>query len=311
MKKLILIFLTFIFLFKFDIASASTNTYQRTEDDMGVNKKWEINEKNKGAVFDTPRVDASEKVYDYADIVSDADEYRLFVESNKFIQATKMDMVILTTDLDYSDSELEDYAANFYDYNDFGTDDKLYSGIIFIINMNENNRYYNIYTFGNAQLYFPYERCEELLDKMSNDIQRQEDYLQDRKYYEAMSTFTEYSKIIYERGIPDNYENYYVDDNGVLRKTLVFPWLICFIISLVITIVVMVILISKNKMIKKAGPAKEYLDRNSIDYTIRDNRYISTNTTSVIIKNTNVGSGGGSRMGSSGGGHGGGGGRHF
>lgn len=311
MKKIIFIFLTVMFLFKFDIASASTDTYPRTEDDLGVNKKWEINENNKDAVFDTPRVDASEKIYDFADIVSDADEYRLFVESNKYTEATKMDMVILTTDLDYSETELEDYAANFYDYNDFGIDDEFYSGIIFIINMNDNNRYYNIFTFGSAQLYYPYDRCEDLLDYISNDIQKQEDYLQERKYYDSMSTFIEYSKLFYERGIPKEYDNYYVDDMGVLRRTFVIHWFICFVISVVSTIIVMIILVSKNKMIKKAGPAKEYLDKNSIDYRVRDNRYISTNTTSVIIKSSSGGSGGGSHMGSSGGGHGGGGGRHF
>lgn len=59
-----------------------------------------------------------------------------------------MDMVILTIDLPYDDEQIEDYAADFYDYNDFGIDFDLYSGIIIVRNINSFNRYFNIYTFG-------------------------------------------------------------------------------------------------------------------------------------------------------------------
>ena len=57
-------------------------------------------------------------------------------------------MVILTIDEKLLDSEIEDYAADFYDYNDFGLNFPKYSGIILIINMNSFNRFFNIYTFG-------------------------------------------------------------------------------------------------------------------------------------------------------------------
>ena len=75
MKKIYLIILTFVL--GLNIVSASTNTTPRTDDDLGVNKKWEINEKNIDNVKRTPRVDASEKIYDFAEILTEEEEKKL------------------------------------------------------------------------------------------------------------------------------------------------------------------------------------------------------------------------------------------
>ena len=88
------------------------------------------------------------------------------------------------------------------------------------------------------------------------------------------------------------------------------PWLLALIISSVITCIIMIILTSKNKMVKKASVAKEYLDSASVNYTNRNDEFISTHTTSYTVSSSSGGGGGGSHSGSSGGGHGGGGGRH-
>ena len=109
---------------------ASTITFNRTEDDLGVNKKWVIDENNIDNVYATPRVDASEKIYDYAEILSTSEESQLYNSITSYIETSNMDMVILTVDLPYSDGQIEDYAADFYDYNDFGIDFDLYSGIV-------------------------------------------------------------------------------------------------------------------------------------------------------------------------------------
>ncbi len=46
----------------------------------------------------------------------------------------------------------------------FGLDDEYYSGVLLLRNTYESNPYFNIYTFGEAQLYFTYERLENVLD---------------------------------------------------------------------------------------------------------------------------------------------------
>lgn len=282
---------------------ASTITFDRTEDDLGVNKKWVIDENNIDNVYATPRVDASEKIYDYAEILSDSEESQLYNSIKSYIETSNMDMVILTVDLPYSDQQIEDYAADFYDYNDFGIDFDLYSGIIIVRNINSFNRYFNIYTFGNAQLYYPYERCEQILDYIYNDIHAE-------NYLAGFGSFISYSSELYNDGIPSNYNNYYVNDMGYLTKRYTIPWFLAFIISGVVTSIIMIILISKNKMVKKASIAKEYLDSSSVNYTNRSDNFISTHTTSYTVSSSSGGGGGGSHSGSSGGGHGGGGGRH-
>ena len=282
---------------------ASTTTFDRTEDDLGVNKKWVIDENNIDNVYATLRVDASEKIYDYAEILSDSEESQLYNSIKSYIETSNMDMVILTVDLPYSDQQIEDYAADFYDYNDFGIDFDLYSGIIIVRNINSFNRYFNIYTFGNAQLYYPYERCEQILDYIYNDIHAE-------NYLAGFNSFISYSSELYNDGIPSNYNNYYVNDMGYLTKGYTTPWFLAFIISGVVTSIIMIILISKNKMVKKASIAKEYLDSSSVNYTNRSDNFISTHTTSYTVSSSSGGGGGGSHSGSSGGGHGGGGGRH-
>jgi len=282
---------------------ASTITFDRTEDDLGVNKKWVIDENNIDNVYATPRVDASENIYDYAEILSDAEESQLYNAIKSYIATSNMDMVILTIDLPYDDEQIEDYAADFYDYNDFGINFELYSGIIIVRNINSFNRYFNIYTFGNAQLYYPYERCEEILDYIYNDIHAE-------NYLAGFNSFISYSSELYNDGIPSNYKNYYVNDMGYLTKRYTIPWFLAFIVAGVVTSIIMIILISKNKMVKKASIAKEYLDNTSVNYTNRSDNFISTHTTSYTVSSSSGGGGGGSHSGSSGGGHGGGGGRH-
>ncbi len=282
---------------------ASTITFDRTEDDLGVNKKWTIDESNIDNVKATPRVDASEKIYDYAEILSASEEDQLYNSIKNYIKTSNMDMVILTVELPYSDQQIEDYTADFYDYNDFGIDFDLYSGLIIVRNINSYNRYFNIYTFGNAQLYYPYERCENILDYIYNDIYTE-------NYLSGFNSFISYSTQFYNDGIPSNYKNYYVNDMGYLTKRYTIPWFLAFIISGIVTCVIMIILISKNKMVKKASVAKEYLDSSSVNYTNRSDNFITSHTTSYTVSSSSGGGGGGSHSGSSGGGHGGGGGRH-
>ena len=284
--------------------NASTTTFNRTKDDLGVNKKWTIDENNIDNVYATPRVDASEKIYDYAGILSVSEESQLYESIKNYIKTSHMDMVILTVDLPYSDQQIEDYAADFYDYNDFGIDLDLYSGIIIVRNINSYNKFFNIYTFGNAQLYYPYERCQQILNYIYNDIHAE-------KYLSGFNSFISYSNQMYKEGIPSNYSNYYVNDMGYLTKRYTIPWFLAFAISITITCIIMFILISKNKMVKKASIAKEYLDNASVNYTNRSDNFISTHTTSYTVSSSSGGGGGGgSSSGSSGGGHGGGGGCH-
>lgn len=297
MRKLNLIILAFFFSLNF--VKAEVTTIPRTDDDLGVNKDIVITESNKDNVLRTPRVDVSEKIYDFADILNEDIEQKLYNSVVEYVQYTNMDMVIITTDLTYSDSEIEDYAADFYDYNDFGIDFKNYSGILIIRNANGYNRYFNIYTFGDAQLYYPYERCEEILDNIYDDISSD-------RYLEGFGKFINDAKAFYDEGIPSEYDDYYIDDQGYLKKNYSIPFAGISIFSGIVTTIIIVILIKKNKMVKKATKAEKYLDYNSINYKVSNDIFLHSYTSSYTVSSS---SGGGSG-GSSGRGHGGGGGRH-
>ena len=110
--------------------------------------------------------------------------------------------------------------------------------------------------------------------------------------------------------------DYYVDEKGYLQKypgTYHIPWSLSSIISIVITAIIMLVLIRKNKMVMKATQAGEYLNKKSINISNRKDVFLHSHTSSYTVSSDSGGGGGGghsSHSGSSGGGHSSGGGRH-
>lgn len=305
MKKI----LTFIFIFFIFISSvsASTQTYERNEqNNYGVNKKWKITDKNRYNVLSTPYVDASEKIYDFSDILTDEEEKELFELIEEFIEYTGMDMVFVSESLPWS-SEVtnENYAADFYDYNDFGLDSKHYDGVILFRNTYSADRYYGAYFFGETQLYVDQRREDKVLDDIYS-------YFTNDNYYDGIKLFIKEMTNFYDDGVVDKSE--YIDSDGFVRVKagsrfakalgMAVPF------SLIATVIIILILVSKNKMVKVAYNAGAYLNTNSVSYTDKRDVFVSTHTTSYTHSSSSGGSsGGGSRShsGSSGGGHSGGG----
>ena len=310
MKKVIKILIIISFFFKFISVNASTTTYERNEsNNYGVNKHWNITDNNINNVKNTPLVNAEEKIYDYSDILTDTEERQLYQKITEFINKTNMDMVFVSVNLPYSyDSKNEEYAADFYDYNDFGINFKNYSGVLLLRNTYEYDRYYNVYLFGEAQLYYNYTRTEEVLDEIYYNFSNE-------NYYNGYTTFLNLMTQYYQNGIPSDMKNYEVTEDGYLKEKYVIPIKPILLISAIVTLIIMLILINKNKMVKKATKASEYLKQNTINFTKREDIYITEHTTSRTISSGSSGSSGGgggrsSSSGSSGGGHSSGGGRH-
>jgi len=296
MKKFYLIILTF--LFGMNIVVAEVKTTPRTDSDLGVNKNWNITESNIENIKRTPRVDASEKIYDFASILNETEKENLYSKIDDYISRNHIDLVILTTDLAYSDYKLEEYASDFYDYNDFGIDFEEYSGLILILNLNSYNRYLNIYTFGKAEAYYDYYTCENILDYIYDDIKA-------ANYASGFSKFVE--RVDYYFDLVPSYN----PNNGTNVKYIYhIPWTTAFFVSLVLTTIIMVVLVKKNKMIKKETLANVYLNQNSINYYNVVDKFLHSHTSSYTVNNNSSGSSH-SHIGSSGGRHGGGGGRHF
>lgn len=270
------------------------------ENNYGVNKHWNINDKNLSNVLNTPYVDSSEKVYDFANILTEEEEQTIYTYSKEFMEKTGMEMIFVTVDMPYSyDSKNEEYAADFYDYNDFGLDLEHYDGILLLRNNYSLDRYYDMYTFGSAQLYFNQSRYDDILDSIYYDISHD-------NYLEGFETFKDKCLKYYNYGIAMKYKNAYIDENGFIKYTYSVPYILATLISGGITTIIMCVLVHKNKMIKKAIEASEYIDKKSINYSAKEDRFITSRTTSYTVSS----GGGGSHGGSSGGGHSSGGGRH-
>lgn len=287
---------------------------RKQSDNYGVNKPAIINTNSINHILTIPLVDSSEKVYDFSDVLTDEEESKLKEKAIEFLNETGIELIIVTINETYSDQRIEDFADDFFDFNDFGITDKSksYDGILAIRNTNNYNRYYYISTSGIGQMYFTNSRVDNILDDMYDNMHYD-------NYYEGFLDFIESSKYNYKKGIPSKYKDCYVDEMGDLhdkngklvsweKGVYVMPIIPALIIAFIVSLIVMLIMISKNKMVKKAVNAKDYLDENSINYTKRQDTFVSTHTSSYRISSSS-GGGGGSHHSSGGFSHGGGG-RH-
>lgn len=286
----------------------NSDGYERTEENKyGVNKRWTIDDQNKSNVLATPYVDPSLKIYDYGNILTEDEEKELKELIDNFIKQTNMDMVILTVDEPYSyDERNEEIAADFYDYNDFGINTKQYDGILLYRNIYESDPYYNIYTFGEGQLYFDYDRCESMLDDMWPYFKGGVSYIT------GMKKFIDESLSYYKSGYD---ERYYLDESGefhVSKGGFNPPYGWSGISGIVVSILSVLGLAKKNKMVMKSNEANDYVNRSDVKYSVQNDKLVSSITTHHKISSDSGGSHGGgySHSGSSGGFHGGGGGRH-
>lgn len=306
MKKIIKLIAIFILLSIINVHAETPIDYERTEaNNYGVNKKWKINENNINNVKVTHYVDSSKKIYDYSGILTEDEIESLKTRIDRFKARTNMEFVVVTDSLIYSDDKAnQDYAADFYDYNDFGITEEDYSGVLFFRNTYAQDPYYYLLTSGKAQLYFGQDRVDYALDNIYTEISSGE-------YYDGITELIAYLDRYYTDGIDPDLKGYTIDSTGHLKRPAFrTPWGRVIIIALIFTIAVMVVLIKKNKMILAATEARAYLDNSSVNITHKEDMFLTTRTTSYSTSSSSGGGGGGhSFSGSSGGGHGGGG-RH-
>lgn len=293
--------LLIVILFSFCIVpvSASTNTFSRTEDNLLVSSDITVTSQNIDNILNTPAVDASEKVYDFAELLTLSEEEKLYHQVEQFMDSANLDLVIVTIS-ENNKLNAREYADDFYDYNGFGTDSE-HSGVLFLVDMDTREIYMS--TTGKAiSLYSDY-RIDMTLDAISQEFSNQ-------NYYQGITKFVTILKNYDTIGLPSNKDSKYAigDDGEVYRE---FPWLIVLGVPFAITAIVIGVMIHKNKLVRAATSSREYLDKDSLKINTVSDRLIFTNTVAVPRSTGSSGSssGGGSsrHSGSSGRSHGGGG----
>lgn len=272
---------------------ASTNTYSRTTTDLKVPKKIKYKSSMEHNVLLTPSVNANEKIYDFAKLLTEEEEKQLYDKVKEFIANTNLDLAIVTINTNVKDSTQE-YADDFYDYNDFSID-----GLAFVIDM--QNRIFYISTAGKAMLYYDDYRIEYILSALDQEMYNHE-------YFNACNTLISQLTEYYNNGFSDNADKYVVIGTQIYRKT---PYLLLSIIAVVSATIGTLILALRNKKIKLATNSNDYFDNKSFEITKDTKEFISSNTSRVYIPPADSGgggsSGGGFHSGSSGASHGGGG----
>ncbi len=252
--------------------------------------------------------DTSSKVYDYAQVLSESEESKLKEEALSFINNYNMDMVIVTVRY-HSKNSTEAYAQDFYDYNGFGLGSTR-DGIIAVIDFTYGTTDFYITTTGEAIRIYDDARIDGMLDAMDEIY-----YSNNKDYYNMFKAFIRSASSYASQGVPSSNSGTYIDSNGDLRYKPSMPWGKIALISLALPTIVVVILISKNKMVKAASNANNYLKDDTVNINVRSDQFLTTHTTTTRIDSDSGGSSGrigGSSIsrGSSGISHGGGGRRH-
>ncbi|MDO5003651.1 MAG: TPM domain-containing protein [bacterium] len=297
MKKYLSIILLLIITFIFSVNNviASTNTKVRTESDYLVPDNIKITNYNKDKILRTPAVDSTEKVYDFADLFTDSEEQYLYNQINEYISSYKMDLAVVTIN-ENNKNDVEKYADDFYDYNDFGINSSR-DGVLFLIDM--DTRQIHMTTTGQAIKMYDDERIDDALDLVYQHMTDQEYYTGTNKFINKIS---EDAKL----GVPTSNKNMVIDKDGNVHIIKRVNWFLLLIISIVVSAIVLIILVTKNKLARKATTAEEYLDKDSVEINGED-VFLNTNTIRHKIEHSSGSSGGSSHhSGSSGMSHGGG-----
>lgn len=299
-KVCYLLFSAGIFFLSFISVQASVNTYTRTDSDYLVPDYIDVTGSNRDNVLSTPAVDATEKVYDFADLLTDSEEKKLYQQATKFIKKTDLDLAIVTVS-DYTKPRCDGdctrtYADDFYDYNEFGIGSR-HSGVLFLVDMKTRTIYMT--TTGDAMDMYNDYRIEQIMDAIYQEFTNQ-------NYYDGIAKFMTILEKYDTIGIANSKDSHYVisDDGSVVRD---IPWLILIGGPLLITGIVMAIMISRNKLVRVATSSREYLDKKTLQTNIVKDRFVHTHTSKTPIYHSSGSSGGGGHSESSGISHGGGG----
>ena len=162
---------------------------------------------------------------------------------------------------------------------------------------------------------FKGDKIKQICEKI--DFNSYKNYLSDS----GIDCFDERTKRYYNKGVLPKYKGCHVDSLGDLydkdgnpvsweKGVYVLPLIPALLISGLVATIVICIMVAKNKMVKKAVDAKDYLDEDSIKYTAKNDTFVSTHTSSYRISSSSGGGHGGGSHHSSGGFSHGGGGRH-
>lgn len=265
MKKVQMVFIISILCICLNCSEvfAGTKVNIRSEGNYYVPSDVVVTESNKKAILGTPSVNAEEKIYDFADILTDGEEETLFKNIKHFISSTNMDYVIVTTKKNNKASS-KDYTKDFYNYNDFSND-----GIILLIDRDKMGIYMS--TSGKAVEMFSNERMEPILKNVFN-------LTKERKFYDACKSFTTSISEIVKIGTVKDGEVVKVSKDGNVKVSKDLHLFNVALGALIGTGIIIGILILSSRMVRKATSARDFLNKETMKIVDISEMFLGTRT---------------------------------
>lgn len=232
-------------------------------------------------------------MYDGADLLTASEEQELEAFLEDISENHQCEVAVVTVD-SFEGKSARLFADDFYDFNGYGygeNDD----GIMLVISMDE--RQWAVTTYGTGISAFTQEGQEYIMDMVLDDMS--EGY-----YRDAFMTFagqTDRFLTQWESG-----EAYGEGNLPVDKTDLAIGFLVSLIAGGVVSLIVMLALMSKNKSVVPNSAAADYLMPGSLNITASQDIFLYQNLARTPVKkNDGSSSGGGFSIGSSGRTHGG------
>ena len=230
-----------------------------------------------------------ERVFDYADVLTDAEEEALRQLIAEKQDEIGCDIVLVTiSDPDYAgDNAMMNYADDFYDDNMFGYDEPWGDGALYLDNfLGIGNSYSWFSTCGRVENRYSSSMIYDLIDDICYNVNR--------------DPFGSYQ--LYINSLANT-----MSSNSSLDVEI--PTFAIWGVAALITLIYILVCINRN-VGKKTTNANTYVAGGHAQFPDRRDVFISKHTTSRKIQTNSGGGGGGHHISSGGHSHGGGGGRH-
>ena len=231
MKKRLFILILFLIFTSYIKVLAAPVSYERSVTDLRLPKDVDLGKINIEDVLKTPSVDAKDKIYDFANILSDAEEAKIFIQLNEYINNTGLDAIIVTTN-DLKGFAMKDYTYNFYDYNDFKD-----NGVSFVIYVGPDKK--SIFMGNNgpitSEVFTAYtdNRVSEILKYVYNN------HIRDGDYYGACEAYIKLIDGFYVK----TFGSYKVGEEITQAKS--YPWIEIVIVAFVLTFIGAVLVVTR------------------------------------------------------------------
>ena len=230
-----------------------------------------------------------ERVFDYADVLTDAEEDALRQMIAEKQDEIGCDIVLVTiSDPDYAgDNAMMNYADDFYDDNMFGYDEPWGDGALYLDNfLGIGNSYSWFSTCGRVENRYSSSMIYDLIDDICYNVNR--------------DPFGSYQ--LYINSLANT-----MSSNSSLDVEI--PTFAIWGVAALITLIYILVCINRN-VGRKTTDANTYVAGGHAQFPDQRDVFISKHTTSRKIQTNSGGGGGGHHISSGGHSHGGGGGRH-